>query len=571
VIRRLPPEVAVRIAAGEVIERPFSAVKELLENALDAGARRVTIALISGGAGSLVVEDDGGGIPPEELPLAVERYATSKISEENDLLALRTLGFRGEALASLGAVGRMEIRSRVPGTPDGAFLRLEGGIVVGHGIIPCAPGTRIQVDDLFFNVPARRKFLKGAPAETRRVVGVARDYALAYPAVAFLVLSEGKKIFSSSGEGDRRALLRQLWGSEPETRFAAVHVNSVRLEAFYQPSSGGSAPHLTAFVNGRRFFDPLLRAALASVPGSGGGEWFLSLAVPPGELDVNIHPAKVEVRFRCSRDVFDALREGAKELLADPPTIPLPGKREGPFVTPPIASLPFRPAAMTFDRVASSKGSEGSAPPQECRDQGVLSSLAKPPSDPQDPHEECRYLGQMVAGFLIFEDSHGLIVMDPHAAHERVRYEALGTERGGDATQALAWPLPLPPSLGLRVAPLETILKNLGFLLEEGEGGWSLKGFPVHPRVTPPPPLDFLRRVVDSLEREEASPLEILWRTWASLACAGAVKLGESMDAAEARALWRHLQQCAHPEACPHGRPTLLRLETTSLTRHFRR
>lgn len=569
-IRRLSPAVAVRIAAGEVIERPVSAVKELLENALDAGAHRVTIALQFGGTRSLVVEDDGGGIPPEELPLAVERYATSKISEENDLLALRTLGFRGEALASLGAVGKLEIRSRVPGSSRGAFLRLEGGQVVDQGETTCPSGTRVQVEDLFFNVPARRKFLKGAPAETRRVVGVVRDYALAYPAVAFVLFSEGKKIFASAGEGDRHSLLRQLWGGEPPPQTSTVQRDAVAVEAFFQPSPGSDALRLTAFVNGRRFSDPLLRAALASVQGQRGGEWFLALDIPPGEIDVNIHPAKVEVRFRCPREIFDAVRTVAKDLLVGPTPLRLLAKGSGHPL--PEVERPFAPRSegIPCSRVASSETFRvvrdgGTSSPEiplapSCREQ-----------EAPDSSGASQYLGQMIAGYLLFEDDGGLVLMDPHAAHERIRYEAL--EREGEVwqVQPLALPLPLPPSLGHRAAPLAPQLRELGFALEDGEGNWVLGSLPVHSRVGPLSPLDLLRRTVDLLEQGVRSPRETVWRAWASLACAGALKLGARLAPSEAQALWQDLQRCTHPDTCPHGRPVLLRLETAQLARYFGR
>lgn len=567
-IRRLSPAVAVRIAAGEVIERPGSAVKELLENALDARSRRVTIALQAGGTRSLVVEDDGGGIAPEELPLAVERYATSKIAEENDLLALHTLGFRGEALASLGAVGRLEIRSRVAGAAQGAFLRMEGGQVLDHGPTACVPGTRVQVDDLFFNVPARRKFLKGAPAETRRVVAIVRDYALAYSTVAFLLFSEGKKIFSTTGDGDQWALLRQLWGPEPPPRSSVVRMDLVTVEAFFQPSPGSDALHLTAFMNGRRFSDPLLRAALASVQRQGGGEWFLSLEVPPGEVDVNIHPAKVEVRFRFPRTVFEAVRAAAKDLVAGPAPLLLPGGTPEAFFPTPDLARSFQNMKIPFSRVASSEALGSAEKTPLIKPSSSPASGEAPPLEAEEP---CRYLGQMTAGYLVFEDSEGLVLMDPHAAHERIRYEAL--EREGDVghAQPLALPLTLPPSLGHRMAPWATQLQELGFAVEEGAAGWVLGALPVHPRLGPLPPLDLLRRAVDILEQGVRSPRETVWRAWASLACRGALKLGEGVNVAEARALWKNLRQCAHPDTCPHGRPVLLRLDTEQLTRYFGR
>lgn len=578
-IRRLPPDVAVRIAAGEVVERPASAVKELLENALDAHASRIAVTSVQGGLHSLVVEDNGTGIAPAELPLAVERYATSKISDENDLWAIRTLGFRGEALASLGAVGRLEIRSRVSNDFVGSYLRMEGGLLQGTGEVPCAPGTRVQVDELFFNVPARRKFLKSAAAELRRIAGVVRDYALAYPEVAFLLFSEGRKIFTSLGDGDRLSVLRKIWGNDPPIQSAQVRQDPVRVEAFFLPHIGGDAMRLVAFVNGRRFQDGMIRAALASVRGRGGGDWLLLVQIPPEEVDVNIHPAKVEVRFRNSASVFEAVRACAEHVTAGPgvflPDRPAKRHREmvseqGDLATPP---LPFSRVAIPREGDSRpgfvEKPEEARfLPPETFQEEH---SFDKPFEGGEGFQNSVRYLGQMAAGYLLFEDATGLILMDPHAAHERIRYEILAQERRDFCVQPLALPLMLPPSLGFRLISFQELLEDLGFVLEDREGGWVLLALPVRVGTDVVSPLDFLRRTVDLLESKVREPREALWRAWASLACVGAVKLGERLDTAEAWGLWNSLKRCGAPDACPHGRPTLLRVGTESLAHHFGR
>ena len=229
-IRRLPEDVTHRIAAGEVIERPASVVKELVENALDAGAERVTVRIVQGWTFSIVVEDDGTGIPQSEVRLAVERFATSKLESIDDLERISTLGFRGEALASIAAVSRFEIRSRKRGTPEGAFIRVEGGRTVAEGSIETSEGTRVQVDDLFFNLPARRKFLKGFPAEQRRILKVIQDFALCSPSKAFLLAGDGKTLFRWEG-GNRKEAMASILG-DPEGKQALYEKGAVRVETW---------------------------------------------------------------------------------------------------------------------------------------------------------------------------------------------------------------------------------------------------------------------------------------------------------------------------------------------------
>ena len=296
-ISLLPEEVFSRIAAGEVVERPLSVVKEAVENSLDGGATAIKVSLFEGGKVRIVVEDNGRGIPFEELPLAAAPHATSKISTLEELEVVRSLGFRGEALASIAAVSRFELRSRAEGEEPGGMLKIDGGKQVLHTPVPCRPGTRLSVEDLFYTLPARRKFLKSAAAESRRVFSFLRDMAAAYPGVAFTEESDGKRGFSSPGNGSREDVLRLLWGGEGDIRRCETAAAHMTLESWFLPCPGRARSTVVSFVNGRSVNDPLVRAAAGSLCRTLVGNWAFFFTLPADLLDVNIHPAKWEIRF----------------------------------------------------------------------------------------------------------------------------------------------------------------------------------------------------------------------------------------------------------------------------------
>ena len=606
VIQRLPEEISSRIAAGEVVERPSSVVKELLENALDAGSTRVVVSLRQGGKSSLVVEDDGRGIPWAELELAVERYATSKLTALEDLENIASLGFRGEALASIGTVSRMEVRSR-EGDAEGGVIRVREGVTEPKSRIHCPIGTRVQVDDLFCNLPARRKFLKSASAEYRRVLILVQSYALAYPSVAFFLENEGKQTFSSTGDGNRRDLVERMWGSEPPLRCHDLTLDGTKVSLVWQPTPGSSRPRLETFVNGRRIQDGMIRAALNSTGADISGQWLVLIDIPPLEVDVNIHPAKAEVRFRYGNRVFDALRRAASGLLDAPrslnlgrsselPALPirslsgrlpgLGGPDSGPSIFSRSGSAPWKrelqqpsagfrhgsaspeEAGVTdyFCRVATPGGTREEMPDLPVREAPVGEAAQEEPGLP-------RYLGQLSGGYLLFESEGSLVIMDPHAAHERVQYEEICSRAVGQVqTQNLTFPFSLPPSLSQRARTILEDLKRLGFLFDEKDGDLMVVGVPDLFRRRAPLAGDLVRTALDALEEEGEERTDLgLWRRWATLACKRSVKLGERMDRTEALALWQALGRCESPHSCPHGRPVVLAIEPGQLARHFGR
>ncbi len=557
-IKRLPEDVTHRIAAGEVIERPASVVKELLENALDAGATRVTIRLVQGGTLSIVVEDDGHGIPADEVPLAVERFATSKLEGIEDLERISTLGFRGEALASIATVSRFEIRSRQESSPEGAFLRIEGGQPVSGGPVETAAGTRVQVDDLFFNLPARRKFLKGSPAEQRRILKVIQETALAAPHVALLLVADGKTLFRWEG-GSRREALEFTLGTS-DARVARFDRGTIRAEAWRANARPGKRTEILSFVNSRRVTEPTIRSALFALGPETAGEWVILVDCPPGDVDVNIHPAKAEVRFRNSGAIYEAVHGAAKALLSvgtDLPVLSVPGAPPTPFLVEQEGILPW-------SRVASP--TEGNARHPQVFSGGATGEAAST--------EDVSFLGSFSEGFLVYSHGDDLVLMDPHAAHERVLYDELSRALEGPVpSQRLGLGQELSPSLSSGVAEHLEELAALGFsFLGRDDGSMLLQAVPSCKGLESVSPADLLRGTLDALDENSGESLGTrLAGRWAYAACHGAVKLGHRFTSEEALALWRQLGLSRTPQACPHGRPTLLRLAGNQMKRHFGR
>ncbi|MBR1438620.1 MAG: ATP-binding protein [Synergistaceae bacterium] len=314
-IKSLPENVWSRIAAGEVVERPASAVKELTENSLDAGAKRITVSLKDGGRLRITVEDDGSGIAFDDLPLALAYHATSKLREVSDLERISTLGYRGEALASLSAVADVEIRSRQAGDNEGGLVRTHDGKITEHVRAKCSLGTRVQIDNLFSGLPARRKFLKSASGELRRAAVFLREYSVCNPSVSFRLEHDGKEIFSTDGSGDRRRVLSKIWPEGAEIQTANIQAEHLNLECWFQSRAGLSGRgDVMSFVNGRAVNDPVIKSAVATAARELAGNWALFFTLEPSLVDVNIHPAKAEVRFRYPDEIYSSVRNAVKRL-----------------------------------------------------------------------------------------------------------------------------------------------------------------------------------------------------------------------------------------------------------------
>ncbi len=567
-IHRLPEEVSSAIAAGEVIERPASVVKELVENAVDAGAGTIGVEIEGGGLSSITVSDDGRGIPAAQIELAVARFTTSKLTSVDDLFQLQTLGFRGEALASIGAVSHLELTSRAEGETTGVRLMVEGD-KIGRPSRAAAPqGTVVRVRDLFFNVPARRKFLKSPNAERRRTMKLITRYALAYPDIRFRLVSERREAFQTAGDGDRVAILAAMYG--PELAKAMLPLDDsgdtpYRVRGYIAPPNltRASRSEISLFVNGRWIQDPSLTAAVvqayhALIMVGRFPVAALFIELPPAELDVNVHPAKAEVRFADPNRLFSVVQRVLRASLL--------GQWSGPELAL-DSRWPSQPggSALAPDwMIAHPELSPVRAP-----------SLATPQALPGGAVPLLRPVGQVGASYLVAEGPDGIYLIDQHAAHERVLFERLMAQvRSGQLeSQALleGTTVELPPhQIPLLQENLE-VLRSLGFDLEAfGHRAFRLRAVPaVLQRMAPE---RAVWAVVDDLDEDE-SPLagELEARVAARVCKAAAVKAGQVLSLAEQEQLLRDLESCQLPRTCPHGRPTMVHLSVAALERQFGR
>jgi DNA mismatch repair protein MutL len=585
-IRLLSSEVASQIAAGEVIERPASVVKELLENSLDAGARSITIAIEEAGKKLIEVADDGSGIPSAELELAVARHATSKLARSDELFSISTLGFRGEALASIGSVSRMTITSRVQNEQEGARLRVEGGITSKLTKVGTTVGTTVRVEDLFYNVPARLKFLKSDVTERRAIDVLVTRYALAYPDRR-IKLSDGKNIvLQTSGDGDRRAILAALYGVDVAKQMLEIfsEEEGSSLTGFISPTSltRSNRREITFFINGRWVHDVSLSTALLQAYHTllMVGRYPLTalfLEILPEEVDVNVHPAKAEVRFRNQDKVFSFVQRSArKTLLAYSPVPNVAPSLWGTTRTVP-AEQPRHTGldwAIGHDEqlsVSSDQLPAGS-------DQVSLSSQESSITNRQSEIASIpllRLIGQIGAAYLVAEGPDGLYLIDQHAAHERVLFEKLMAQHAlkNIPSQALLTPVAvtLPPQSSSLLMTQLPLLQNFGFDVEEfGPNTFQVRAMPA--LFMGSDPSVALRALVEDFEEDE-SPLqnEIEAKLAARVCKRMAVKAGQALSNEEQRALLHDLEACDSPRTCPHGRPTMIHLSVDMLERQFGR
>ncbi len=567
----LSQEVASAIAAGEVVERPASVVKELVENALDAGACSIAVRIEGGGRRLVEVSDDGAGIPAGEMPLAVERHATSKLRNIEDLFAIRTLGFRGEALASIAAVARVELVSRTPHDSKGTRLRAEGGVTGRPEPMGAPAGTVVRVRDLFFNVPARQKFLKPEDTERRRILTLVTRYALAYPQVRFQLSQEGRPAFASSGNGDRREVLSAVFGLEIAREMIALppaHGRGVQVEGYISPPAvhRSNRREVTLFVNGRWIQDAALTAAV--VQAYQGllmvGRYpiaALFVEVPPESVDANVHPAKAEIRFREPEAVFATVQRAVRAtLLGQAPATPL--------VPPSVWGAGWTESAVGRAADPAWAIAHAAAPSQ------VPTDLAAQPALSAGQLPLLRSIGQVGATYLVAEGPDGLYLIDQHAAHERVLFERLmKLQQTGAESQTLLEPVTVELSAAesMMLDGQVEILRRLGFDVESfGSTTYRVRAVP--PLLAHLPAALALRAVIEDFEEDEAPLANAVEARVAARVCKrAAVKAGQVLSLAEQEQLVRDLEACAVPRACPHGRPTMIHLSVETLERQFGR
>ena len=540
-IRALASEVADAIAAGEVVERPASVVKELVENALDAGARRITVEIRGAGRNLIRVVDDGAGIPAEELALAFQRHATSKVRTLADLEAIATLGFRGEALASIAAVADVEC------TSGGRRIRIRAGQVLGEGPVGPAPGTVMEVRDLFANTPARLKFLKSPSTELAACVRVVEQYALLHPELRFRAVTDERTALQTPGSGLPDALAA-VHGAGPAREMLALDWPAVSGAVSQPRLSRGTRDGILLAVNGRPIASRALGFALdecyrGSLERGRHPVAVIDLAVDPASLDVNVHPAKREVRFREESIVFAALQKAVRAALAgsEPPRLAAPAA----VVLEP-SSAPSQLRQLTLHEPATE----------------LAIASAKSPAPMLRP------LGQVLAGYLVAEGPDGVVLIDQHAAHERVLFNRFRArlDGGGSASQALLLPIVVELDAAALAALTENddALRSLGFEVEAF--GPRAARVMAAPAETPASRIEVALREVLSGLRDRSVDTAL-----ASLACHSAVRFGDPLDLSEQRRLIEELEATTPDATCPHGRPTRLLLEWQELKRHFRR
>lgn len=575
-IKVLAEKVASQIAAGEVVERPASVVKELLENALDAGATSITIRVEQAGKRLIEVSDNGCGVPTEEMKLAVARHATSKLSSAEDLFHIRSLGFRGEALASIGSVSRMVLLSRTYESDLGGRLAVEAGQVGALEQAGLPVGTVVRVEDLFFNLPARLKFLKTDQTERNQISALVTRYALAYPAVRITLEQDGKTLLQTNGNGDRREVLAQLYGVDIARQMLEVSLeeDNASVTGFISPISltRSNRREITFFINGRWVQDTALSSALLQAYHTllMVGRYPLSallIWLPPEDVDVNVHPAKAEVRFRQPNQVFSLVQRAVRRaLLAYSPVPqvsssywrPLPGVQH-------IIDPAWEMSVETRQELSNAEVSMEAGEPSEAAEQAALPSGKIP---------LLRLVGQVGAAYLVAEGPDGLYLIDQHAAHERVLFERFIRQKPASiASQQLLEPrtVQLPPSAAHLLEKQLDLLKSLGIDIEEfGPNTFRVRAIPAI--FGGNDPAAAVMAVVEEFEEDE-TPLknEEESRIIARICKRVAVKAGKILSSEEQTALLRDLESCQSPRTCPHGRPTMIHLSVDLLERQFGR
>ena len=587
-IASLPRHVAEQIAAGEVVDRPVSIVKELIENSIDAGCTSLILEFRNGGKTYLRVTDNGSGILKEDVTLAFQRHATSKISTVEDLESVETLGFRGEALASIAAVSKVELITKVSGERTGMRLLLEGGELLEQSEVGCPDGTTIIVTDLFYNTPARHKFMKPDSTETSLIVELVTRLTLAYPEVKFRLIQNGQILFSTNGKGDRLQNIQQIY--QAEQGLSLLHHtldqrDGMVLDA-YLTTPGYSKPnrkHQIYFVNGRAISSKVLDRAVSDayqekLPEGRYPMVFLFLQLPPSRMDVNIHPNKREVRFEEEQVIQELVKTCLEQALLAQSAVPkIPPQKAFRYPAEALAetAVPQVQESVDVIKLQSTNPSPvyltsfDSAPVA----QGT-SLLEEAQAAPALDFNRIRILGTAFSTYLIGQDQDSLYLIDQHAAHERVYYEQIMDldQVQGVQEQTLLAPVVVPVTYATQIDAREWIdfLRQKGFSLEEfGSRAFLLKGIPAFLSLSEAEAFlsDFFEQAGDRMDFQNQKAVERI----ISHACRMAVKAHDVLSDQEIRQLLSDLSQTRKPYSCPHGRPTILRMTRHDLERYFKR
>ena len=629
-IIQLSPHIANLIAAGEVVERPASVAKELLENAVDAGASKVTLEIRDGGMTFLRVTDNGCGMAPEDARTAFLRHATSKLRTAEDLAAIATMGFRGEALAAISSVSRIELMTKTAGCLSGTSLTLEAGNILEESEVGCPEGTTIVIRDLFFNTPARMKFMKADTVEGSRVASAVQLQALAHPEVAFRFLKDGKEVLSTPGNGELQAAMYCVFGRDC-AKMVAVESRweEYSLSGFVtRPTDARPSRSMqTFFVNDRPVKSRLLVSALEEAyrnqimvgkfPGC-----VLHLTLPAHAVDVNVHPAKTEVKFLNEKAVFDCIHYGVLGALNKTPDRPqIHFRQEAPAPKPEVPAKPAAPAKKEFYRTmtaeeykAFSSALKEAPQPKPAAAVATLQKMERspslplrepvtiprpavaapkpvekpilekqvPPAAPEEPEQTAlpmpeeipwRLVGELYRSYILVEQGEDAFLIDKHAAHERILFEKLKANQEAISSQALLSPIPvsLNPTAAAELLANRQMLDEVGFEIEEfGENTVLLRQIPMD--LSPDMAAEALETMADNLlsgrrERADSARDEILH----TVACKAAIKAGWNNDPQELLALAQQVMAREDLKYCPHGRPICISLSKKQLEKQFKR
>lgn len=601
----LPPALANQIAAGEVVERPASVVKELVENALDAGAERVSVTIEHGGKSLIRVEDDGIGMSPEDARLAVERHATSKIRDAADLESIRTLGFRGEALPSIASVSRFRLRTRPRDALVGTEVQIEAGRLVDTGEIGMPAGTHLDVRDLFFNLPARRKFLKSDSAEAAQVSRLLTQLALGAPAAGFVLVSAGRRLLNCPPAANQAERFYQIYGERPDLIEVRREGGGLRVDGYIAPlaENGPVRGPQHVYVNGRIVRDKTITHAIQAAYAVAtvrerSPEVHLYLDIAPDRVDVNVHPTKAEVRFLEQSLVHEVIRRALSDALgataapelrlqptADAPALPqtpaLPGvfSLSDRFVQDARGITALIPPPGGSGGTWGVSGSAGPAGGEPWTVDGVRSTVDGGQSAVDGAVPAVRpmmLLGQFRNTYIIAVDPDGLSIIDQHVAHERVLYELIYERLTASAldSQRLLTPLviDLDPSQRAALVAHQDDLVKLGFEVEEF-GGDTVRVTAV-PALLPmsdvEPSLRALSQDLEGFDRGSRVH-DVLKQMAATMACHAAVKANDPLTPEKMRYILDELHRTAYSTVCPHGRPVVLRLTKYEIEKNFQR
>lgn len=594
-IQVLPSSVAAKIAAGEVVERPASVVKELVENALDAGATDIKVEIRDGGRRLIRVIDNGHGIPQDEVEIAFERHATSKLETAEDLERIRTLGFRGEALPSIAAVSQVTLLTRAEGEDVGTLVRLEGGQIVDQQTRGTAEGTVATVENLFYNTPARRKFLRTARTEGGHIQSYVTRVAMAFPDRRFTLITDGRTRFQSAGRGALLDVLIEVYGLEiaqqllplddtkdlarqgktkgDSSNRSVAAASSISVSGYVSPPSlhRSNRTYIDLFVNGRWIQDRSLTYAVGEayrtlLPKGRHPFAVIRIGMDPAEVDVNVHPAKTEVRFRNGRAVFTAVQRAVRAAVVDQAPVPR--------VEPRTHHRGF----SDWERIRSPRDHTEGQIALEIQPTADVGTASEVDSEAPDALPPLRVIGQIAQAYIIAEGPAGMYLVDQHAAHERVLYEQLmGMGQASDDTPVASQPLLDPVTVELTGPQLETFENYLDILTQTGFEIEPFGGETIFVRAVPEifgdrNPAQAVVKMLDELSEGGSNVDEKRERRVIASVCKqGAVRAGQTLSHEEMRALIRDLEASSAPRTCPHGRPTMIHLSAAQLEKEFGR